>query len=199
MAADVRLAGPDDLPAVARSLGRAFRDDPIFEWLMPRPDLDRRARLAEPFFAVDARMRVREATAWCSGERRGAALWAAPGRWKTGILDGLRLALPLARGARLRTLSGLAALSRLEKVHPREPHWYLAVLGTDPDHQGRGIGGALMAPVLETCDREGVPAYLESSKESNVPYYERFGFRVQRDFSLGTAAPTLWLMWRDPQ
>ena len=35
-----------------------------------------------------------------------------------------------------------------------------------------------MAPVLETCDREGIAAYLESSKESNIGFYRHRGFEV---------------------
>jgi predicted N-acetyltransferase YhbS len=96
-------------------------------------------------------------------------------------------------------LRSMAVLSRIERVHPTEPHWYLAVLGTDPAHQGKGIGGALQRVVLDRCDREGVPAYLESSKESNVPYYERFGWRVTSELTLPKGGPTLYLMWREPQ
>ncbi|WP_143860746.1 GNAT family N-acetyltransferase, partial [Nocardia cerradoensis] len=63
-------------------------------------------------------------------------------------------------------------------AHPREPHWYLAVLGTLPGVRGQGYGQALMRSRLDRCDAEGIPAYLESSKPQNVPYYERFGFDV---------------------
>jgi hypothetical protein len=52
--------------------------------------------------------------------------------------------------------------------------------------------------VLERCDAEGLPAYLESSKASNVPFYERFGFRVTQDLQLAPDAPTLYGMWREP-
>ena len=79
-----------------------------------------------------------------------------------------------------------------------EPHWYLAILGTDPPHQGKGVGGALLAPVLTRCDTEGTGAYLESSKPDNVPYYERFGFRVSGQIDMPDG-PTMWPMWRDPQ
>lgn len=89
------------------------------------------------------------------------------------------------------------ALGKMEKVHPSEPHWYLAVLGTDPQYQGKGVGSALMAPVLQKCDAEGVPAYLESSKESNVPFYQRHGFEVKGEVNVKNG-PTLWPMWRDP-
>jgi predicted N-acetyltransferase YhbS len=86
----------------------------------------------------------------------------------------------------------------MDKTHPREPHWYLAVLGTDPPHQGKGVGAALMTPVLARCDAEGTGAYLESSKPDNVPYYERFGFRVTGQIDM-PKGPTMWPMWRDPQ
>ena len=58
----------------------------------------------------------------------------------------------------------ISVLTEMERRHPREPHHYLALIGTDPAHQGRGIGTALLEPVLARCDAEGLPAYLESSK-----------------------------------
>ena len=199
MTSQVRLAGPDDVADMAEALGRAFGDDPIFEFLVPGVEPEVRAKRAAPFFATDSRIRVRTASAWTTPAHEGAALWAPPGKWRTSLADGLRMAWPIIRGSRGRSLRALAALSAIEKVHPRQPHWYLAVLGTDPEHQGKGIGGALMAPVLERCDAEGMPAYLESSKESNIGYYERFGFRVERELPLGKNAPSVWPMWRDPQ
>jgi ribosomal protein S18 acetylase RimI-like enzyme len=75
---------------------------------------------------------------------------------------------------------------------------YLSVLGTDPAAQGRGIGSALLAPVLRQCDEDGVPAYLESSKERNVAFYARHGFRVREELAL-PRGPQMWLMWRDPR
>jgi GNAT superfamily N-acetyltransferase len=199
MTAKVRVAGPDDIPAMALALGRAFADDPIFEFLVPGIAAAERARRATPFFAVDTKLRVRTASAWTTPDRVGAALWAPPGKWRTSLADSVRLAWPILRGTRGRGLRPMGVLSTIEKAHPRQPHWYLAVLGTDPDHQGRGIGAALMAPVLERCDEEGLPAFLESSKESNIPYYERFGFRVERELELGKGAPSVWPMWREPQ
>lgn len=198
MAADVRLTGPEDVPTVASSLARAFRDDPVFAWLDPDVDDDERARRLVRFFALESKLRVKDATAWCSGERSAAALWAAPHQWRTPVMAGVRLAVTIARHTRWQTPQKLNALSKLEKEHPKEPHWYLAVLGTAPEHQGRGIGAALLAPVLERCDHDGLPSYLESSKESNIPYYERFGWRVTKALPLKDG-PTLWAMWRDPQ
>lgn len=99
---------------------------------------------------------------------------------------------------RLRIPRGLRALTALERARPREPHWYLAVLGTDPAWQGKGTGSALVHPVLDRCDHDGLGAYLESSKERNVLYYQRFGFTVTGEIAIPNG-PTVWLMWRDPR
>ena len=88
---------------------------------------------------------------------------------------------------------------KLERGHPRQPpHFYLAVLGTDPSAQGRGLGSAVLRGVLDQCDRDGVGAFLESSKESNIAYYARHGFRVTEEVRL-TRGPSMWRMWRDPR
>ena len=83
--------------------------------------------------------------------------------------------------------------------HPEEPHWYLAVIGTDPTVRGAGLGHALMQSRLDRCDAEYAPAYLESSNPVNVPYYERFGFVVTGETALPDDGPTLWPMWRAPR
>jgi ribosomal protein S18 acetylase RimI-like enzyme len=111
-----------------------------------------------------------------------------------------KLVPAMIRTATLRRLPGIVAgLNALERKHPSEPHYYLLALGVEPDLQGRGLGTKLMAPVLERCDREQVPAYLESSKERNVPLYERNGFKVTEEFVVPNGGPKIWLMWRDPK
>ena len=58
----------------------------------------------------------------------------------------------------------------MDKVHPRDPpSWYLLGLGTVKEHQGKGLGSAVLSHMLSRCDTEGLPAYLESSNPRNVP------------------------------
>ena len=99
---------------------------------------------------------------------------------------------------RLNVPRALRVVTTIERQHPRTPHWYLAVLGTDPIHQGKGIASALLAPILERCDREGIGAYLESSKESNIAFYRRHRFEVTGEIAL-PGGPKVWPMWRDPR
>jgi ribosomal protein S18 acetylase RimI-like enzyme len=88
-------------------------------------------------------------------------------------------------------------LQLVDLARPREAHWYLATLGTDPDRQGQGVGSALLRKVLERADLEGLPAYLESSKERNLAFYGRHGFEVTGEIHTPGGGPTLWLMWRE--
>jgi GNAT superfamily N-acetyltransferase len=82
--------------------------------------------------------------------------------------------------------------------HPIEPHWYLPMIGTDPAQQGKGYGSALLKHALSICDREGSPAYLESSNPGNIPLYQRFGFEVVGKIQAGSS-PTIFPMLRQPR
>ena len=93
---------------------------------------------------------------------------------------------------------GPQIMQQMARYHPKEPHWYLPLIGIDPAHQGRGLGGALMRHATDICDRDGVPAYLESSNERNLSLYERNGFRVVGELQALGHGPTLWRMWREP-
>jgi GNAT superfamily N-acetyltransferase len=132
-------------------------------------------------------------------DREGAALWKPPGKWKLSNAAILRSLPELLRAFGTRLPASLEVERKVESQHPKAPHWYLAVIGTDPVAQGRGVGAALIRQITDRCDQSGLPAYLESSKADNVPYYERFGFRVTGETVLGNDGPTIWFMWRDPQ
>jgi ribosomal protein S18 acetylase RimI-like enzyme len=82
-------------------------------------------------------------------------------------------------------------------AHPHVPHWYLIHVGVDPAAQGRGLGARLLAPTLERCDREGTPAYLETARAANLPFYRRLGFEVTAESEI-IRGPTIWSMWRAP-
>ena len=127
------------------------------------------------------------------------ALWVPPGAPRPGLRDLLRL-MPMVPHLGTRLVPVLRVLALLDHEHPREPpHWYLAVLGTDPPRQGRGLGSAVLAPVLERCDAVGLGAYLESSKEANIPFYRRHGFEVLGELRAPGGAPPVWTMWREPR
>jgi GNAT superfamily N-acetyltransferase len=174
-------------------LARAFEDDPVMEWLFAREGA--RKRGAKRMFRTRLVQLVDQDEVYTTDDLAGAAIWTLPGRWHVSARETLELAR-IVLGPRLPIL--FSGLQRVDGAHPRSPdHFYLAVLGIDPPRQGQGFGSALMAPVLELCDREGLPAYLESSKRRNVDFYARHGFRVKRELHL-PKGPAMWPMWREP-
>jgi len=189
----VRKAEPSELPEVARLLARAFYDDPAMSWVFPRDD--RRFAQTERFWATRLRYLSPQDQVYVTDDLTAAGVWALPGQWEVSWRETAEMGRQMLT-PRLPML--LAGLLRLERSHPHEPDsFYLPVLGTDPARQGQGLGTALMQPVMEICDREGVPAYLESSKERNIDFYSRFGFRVLEEVKL-PRGPKMWPMWRDP-
>jgi GNAT superfamily N-acetyltransferase len=87
---------------------------------------------------------------------------------------------------------------RFETNHPdREPHAYLSLLATHPDHRGRGIGQTLLAENLARWDELAVPSYLESTNPGNDHRYERAGFRRVGGFTAVRDGAPISTMWRE--
>ncbi len=192
-----RKALSQDTKVLANLLARTFYDDPISEFLFPSDK--RRLRALERFFNIEiGLMYLPLDEVWTTQDLDGVAVWAPPGRHRRRVRDLVKLTtmIPFVIGHPIRNFK---VLSALEAKHPREPHYYLATLGTDPSRQGKGVGTQLLKSVLSSCDEQGIPAYLESSKERNVPLYARNGFEVTEVLELPGGGPKVWLMWREPR
>jgi GNAT superfamily N-acetyltransferase len=192
---ELRKATARDVPALSEALARAFHEDPIFTWMFPTEKA--RRRWGRRFFDIRTRQYLPQDEVYAV-PGVGAAVWAQPEGWDLGW-RGVQDMLPLVPGLGRRLVAATVGNARVEAAH-REPapHWYLAVLGVDPPHQGQGIGSALLAPVLARCDRDRVGAYLETATERDVAFYSRFGFRVTGELRF-PRGPVLWPMWRDPR
>ncbi|WP_236950046.1 GNAT family N-acetyltransferase [Mycobacterium sp. MS1601] len=195
----VRPARRSDVRALARTLGRAFFDDPVMTWMLPDPG--KRTSGLERMFATMTRHHfLSGAGAEVAGDDvAAAALWDPPNRWQQSRLEGLLMMPGFIRAFGSRVSVGQEVADLMKEHHPEEPHWYLAVIGSDPAHRGAGFGHALMTSRLDRVDAEHAPAYLESTKPDNVPYYQRFGFEVTREIALPRGGPPLWAMWRQPR
>jgi ribosomal protein S18 acetylase RimI-like enzyme len=76
------------------------------------------------------------------------------------------------------------------------PHWYLFVIGVEPECQGRGVGDALLRPMLARADREGTPVYLETHNRGNVGFYQKYGFDVAEEGRMPGGDVTVYAMLR---
>ena len=162
----------------------AFSTDPAARWSYPEP-----SRYLAHFPAIVRAFGGKafsHGTGYRVGEFAGVALWLPPGiRPDDDALTAvLKASVPGDRQAAV-----FAVFEQMERHHPREPHWYLPLVGVDPVHQRRGHGSALLQHALRQCDQDHVPAYLESSNPANIPLYERHGFQVLATIRAGSSPP----------
>jgi ribosomal protein S18 acetylase RimI-like enzyme len=189
----ITAATADDAPRVTSALASAFYDDPVFRWLSP--DDGRRRAMLPAFFAVFVEAFMSHGEAYVETTGAGAALWAAPGTDPLGAEPAYAERLAEIVGADAPRMFKIVEI--FEALTPEAPHYHLQFLGVRPERQARGLGGALMAPLLERCDRDSAPVYLEATSDRNRALYERHGFRAHGDIRLPDG-PSLWRMWRDP-
>ena len=194
----VHKGGPTDVPRMAAALADAFADDPAMSWVVP-DDGVRRDMTERAFTLFFERLWLEQDECYTTTNGVGAAVWELPDRWKVGAGAQLGLMPRLVSIYRRHTPRLLRSFFKLESGHPADPHYYLPFVGVVPEWQGRGLGASLLKPVLDRCDAEGMPAYLEASSPRNRVLYERHGFAVTEEFHLGKGSPPLWRMWRDPQ
>jgi GNAT superfamily N-acetyltransferase len=193
----VRKATRADLPRLAEVLAEAFEEDPPMRWFLP--DESKRAyQIRRQFTLFLQIVHLRNDATYTTDGVLGGALWVPPGRYPPPV------------GAQLRVLPGLIRIYGrsfarvaegvrvMESKHPSERHFYLDSLGVERTARGKGIGSALMKPVLDRCDTDRVPAYLNAGSARSRDLYLRHGFEVTEEFELPDGGPPLWRMWREP-
>lgn len=195
---------PFEEPAVVGALGRAFYDDPLFGYFMPNLVHQSKGILSFMGAGVADARPFNEIWIAHAGEKVAcAAVWLPPGGYprsrQRDLMTTLRGAPSFARtGARIP--GAFRLLAEVDKAHHEltEPHYYLAILGTDPLFQRTGAGSAALQPVLDKCDAQGLPAYLETQKEMNLAYYVRHAFDVVRKLEVANVPP-IWTLIRKPR
>jgi GNAT superfamily N-acetyltransferase len=192
--ATARAATWADADAASATLGRAFLDDPLISFLLKDP-ATREAKMPR-LFKLLFKLGLPHGACDVTSGYEAVALWRPPGEWEIPWWQ------YITNGVAFLDLFGLGGAAHvvgvmdvIEKRHPHEPHYYLQAIGTDPAKQGKGFGGVVMRRQLAIADAAGMPAYLESSKDINIPIYKSFGFEVTGEIKLPDG-PTLWPMWR---
>jgi GNAT superfamily N-acetyltransferase len=178
---EVRVATEHDLDGITATLSAAFAADPLWNWAFPTRGLVDLWRLL------------------ISSALRYPSVWIPPAGIELTKAEETSLGPMLEGLVGSRASEILTLFERLDDTHPDgPPHYYLSLLGTHPDHRGKGLGMALLADNLAKIDSEGMPAYLESSNPENDPRYERLGFVRVGEFQRPDGQLTCSTMWREP-
>lgn len=195
-----RRAMLTDHGAVLDTLADAFYDDPVHAWIFE----DESVRTAQlpAWFTNLIHMVPAGGHVDVADDLTSAALWHPPVPPEPS--DEMAEELPPIAQQLLDVLGAdtgmdkLARMSPLMELHPHEPHWYLAVVGTASAARGKGQGGDLIRQQLDVCDATSTPAYLESSNPRNVGLYLRLGFEPFETVHLDEGGPEVTFMWREP-
>lgn len=191
----IRRARTGDLPRAAATLAAAFHDYPWTRWVV---DDDDHARRLRDLYAIYLTIALELGQVWVSDDGAAAAAWTHSS--KAAAQD--ELVAREGLGERIAELSGARfanAVRAAEALAPHAPageHWTLAAVAVHPDAQRRGLGSRVLHPALAGFDERGEIAALETSAESNLPFYERLGFNVHRELEMPGGGPHVWMMRR---
>jgi GNAT superfamily N-acetyltransferase len=189
----IKTATASDEEALIAVVVLAFSADPAARWAYGAPQ--QYLRHFPSFVRVFGGKAFAHESAYYIDDYVGAALWLPP-----EVHPDDDTLIPLLQ----RTVTAsvqqdlFAVFEQMGRYHPREPHWYLPLIGVDLPHQGQGYGSALLQQTLIPCDRAHTCAYLESTNPKNIPLYERYGFELQGTIQVGTAPP-IFPMLRKPR
>jgi GNAT superfamily N-acetyltransferase len=189
----VRNAAIAEQKYIISSLVLAFQNDPANRWLYP--DQYQFLTYFPQFVQAFGGKAFEHNTVYCSPNYSGAALWYPLGIEPDGeaVFQLMQRSIFEADQADV-----FAFFEQVDHYHPKHPHWYLPFIGVEPRYQSQGYGSALMQPILNQCDRDRIPAYLESSNPANIPFYERHCFEVLGTIQAGTSPP-IFPMLRHPR
>jgi GNAT superfamily N-acetyltransferase len=194
LGASLSPSGRDQADHLAEITADAFRNDPFNEWLFGSFEA-----MAITFRALARHVYTKRGYCYRLGNQ-GAAMWLLP-----GASSDLPLAVyPALLHAVWRSKSGglkriQATTDAMASHHPKFPHAYLFTIGVRPTAQGKGLGRQLIRPVLEACDRAGIPAYLENSNPDNRGFYGANGFERVGMIHPIEGCPPLEAMVRQPR
>ena len=165
--------------------------DPMIRWPLPSDvSMESVIEMTKPIVS----MYIEVGSAWILDDGLAVASWIAPDA--AARFD--ELEQPTRSAVALYTDDDGARYGQfwdwLAAHLPSEPCWFMDLVAVHPSARGRGLGIRLIEYGLALAQRDGLPAFLETAQQSNVGYYERFGFRVVGEQQAPGGGPTIWFM-----
>ena len=192
----VRALAADEVDLAAAVMAHAFADETTTRYFYRGTTEVRRPQLHTMFeIGLTGRVGLGQPAmgAFVNGELAGACILDLPNseKWPEELIkrwDEFEAGLPAGTSERFE------AYGTLKKLHrPTTAHAYLVAIGVGPEHQGQGVGRALLD---EASARAGSsPVMLDTMESGNVAAYQRCGYCIFSEAVLGDQP--IWFMKRD--
>ncbi len=185
--------------AASQLLAAAFAPDPLWQAMIPHPEL--LGRSLGPVYDLVVRYGQRYGSIWADEHLDAVAVWLPSERaqatlWQEITCGALGVMAALGPRHLLRLMRVTEHNAKLRQALLPVPHTYLWALAVRPGRQGRGLGSELLRQGLAHCDREKRPAYLETHRAANVRLYARYGFVVRQHAPVPRLGTPQWSMAR---
>lgn len=197
----IKLA-PDQKEKAITIVSAAFFNYPEFSHYFPDPN--RRRHCLRWYLGKVVNTALQYGEVYTNEEVSGVAFILLPGHTRISQWEYIRcgfLPAPFVLGLRdfARSQDGEKYIGDVhEAIMGRQPHYYLWGLAVDPFQKQKGIGTALLKPILKKADAEKMPVYLETHDEKNVAYYQKFGFELVSESIIPQFSIPVWAMVREP-
>jgi GNAT superfamily N-acetyltransferase len=188
------------IKTASRVLSRAFQESPINVYAYP--DAGVRSKKLPSAFESVLRYGMKYGRVYTTSDRlEGVAVWMQPESMKMNVqrlwqAGALWSAMRIGISASVRMLRINMYIEKKHGELATFDHWYLMLVGVDPEYQGNGYGGRLIKSMLCKAAEAGLPCYLETETESNVRLYQHFGFEVIDEFIVPGTPVKIWVMLR---
>ncbi len=191
---ELRNLDIEDSSTIGEVIADSFFDDPVNQWVFGSKE-----GIQCYFSHVAKKLYLTSGYGHVISDLSGGSLWLPPHiNKRIPLFNSLDIATGMLRhGGPKSLLRGIKIDHALGQPKPSTPHYYLYAIGCRPAERGKGYGGQLMEVGLEKANLDGLPVYLESSKESNISFYRRYGFEVMKKIVPTQGCPPLWLMWKE--
>ena len=166
-------------------LSRAFQNDPLFVHLFTNQKYQAQSEALIRFIIKENRLSDGLILTDDPTEPSYVAILDPPKNLKKVSL-GAKLRLNIEQLLLLLHLpfSVLRFLSKYQEQitesAPKEPHYYLTMLGVDPASQGKGVGKKALQAIHKIADSSETPypVALDTENQDNVTYYQKFGYQL---------------------
>ena len=189
-----------DVEAAAQVIAQSFMEDPLISFVLPFKATRQKTLLK--FFRAYGELSIKNQRGFGVGDPlQGVAYWKFPEQDSMSIsVKSLGKFLPLLFTmypiGTFRARKITQQIDLLHAKHANEPHFYLDNLGVTPSAQGKGLSSKLIRPFLKMADEQKVIAYTDTVTESNVPFYEHFGFECVETSQVANTGVSVYALRR---